>query len=529
MMNAKSKMPIPVNVVGSSTFGRYPKVSAEKTYNMFISDGWLMNYAGFAKKFDISQEGFGRGAFHSERGNFVVVVIGSQVVRVTDSFGVEFVGEIETVVGEVYMDENLARQIAIVDGRNLYIFNYETGEFVKQVLTFIGNEIIPGYVVFHNTFFLIAPNPASENPQNWYVYEFETSSTIQLNIQLTLQTKPDSAIAIQRIPGKGNNILVLGKTVSEVWTQVGGAQNYRRVSSYNIDYGVAAISTVASAENLVCWLATNEDSDVAIMWSDGSRTQRISTDGIDNLLQNIERPDLSTALFFRQDGHLFYQLTFFGNEDNVTLLYDFNTKSFFFLTDEKLDYHPARKIINFQGKNYFVSLNDGGFYENSSNFVSYKYSTDPNALGETIPRIRICKAIRQKNGERFRAANFHLWLEQGVNDFFAQHEDSVQICKNVLISEDGTKILVSEDGDKILLGEMGSCQTNLLRPRVDMSISKTGGETFSNVVSRPINPSGKYRNHMNWYRLGQANEFIVQLRFWGFQRFVAAHGTLEIY
>lgn len=44
---------VPVNVVGSSTFGRYPKISLETTYNMFISDDWLVNYAGFQKVVDI--------------------------------------------------------------------------------------------------------------------------------------------------------------------------------------------------------------------------------------------------------------------------------------------------------------------------------------------------------------------------------------------------------------------------------------------------------------------------------------------
>ena len=39
--------PTPINIVGSSTFGRYPKISIEKTYNMFISDEFLVPYAGY--------------------------------------------------------------------------------------------------------------------------------------------------------------------------------------------------------------------------------------------------------------------------------------------------------------------------------------------------------------------------------------------------------------------------------------------------------------------------------------------------
>ena len=38
---------LPINIVGSSVFGRYPKVSAEYTYNMFVSDNFLVPYAGY--------------------------------------------------------------------------------------------------------------------------------------------------------------------------------------------------------------------------------------------------------------------------------------------------------------------------------------------------------------------------------------------------------------------------------------------------------------------------------------------------
>ena len=40
---------IPINIVGSSSFGDWPKISLEKTYNMFESDGWLVPYPGWHK------------------------------------------------------------------------------------------------------------------------------------------------------------------------------------------------------------------------------------------------------------------------------------------------------------------------------------------------------------------------------------------------------------------------------------------------------------------------------------------------
>src|SRR5882757_691820 len=114
-MGVSNSQPIPVNVVGSSIFGRFPKISLEKTYNMFTSDEWLINYAGFKKALDFSPSGQGRAFFHSIRGNFLIAVVSSSVYRLDGNVIPTFVGQINTAFGEVYVDENLSSQICIVD------------------------------------------------------------------------------------------------------------------------------------------------------------------------------------------------------------------------------------------------------------------------------------------------------------------------------------------------------------------------------------------------------------------------------
>ena len=82
----------------------------------------------------------------------------------------------------------------------------------------------------------------------------------------------------------------------------------------------------------------------------GQGAKRISTDGIDYLLGSLRNPEKSTATFFRQDGHVFYVLTFYGEEDpflvdseridqerqNFTIMYDFTTDKFFNLSGQHL-------------------------------------------------------------------------------------------------------------------------------------------------------------------------------------------------
>jgi hypothetical protein len=492
-MQVSKGIEIPVDVVGSSTFGRYPTISLSQTYNMYITDNWMCNYAGFARQVNLLQGGIGRGLFNSIRGGFMISVISSSVFRLSAELNQIFIGNIQSTQGAVFIDENLANQICIVDGQSAYIYNYIDNTLTRQTLTIPAAlatpsfVMIPGYVCYHNTFFLFGSSPSSPFPQTWAAFVPATADTIVFNTgsAFLLQTKPDVALMVKRLPGKGNNVIVLGSTVAEVWTQVGGIENYRRIQSFNIDNGIVSVSTLAANDEYVCWLSQNESNSPSIMVTDGGKTDKISSDGIDYLLSTLIHPEQSTAFFYRQDGHLFYQLTFYNNEDNLTLIYDFTTQKFFHASDENLNYYPARKNIFFDEAIYFVSINDGGLYIMDTNFLTYNYGTAP---GNEIPRIRICNTIRKPNSDRFRVGQFTFTMEQGV------------------------------------------LSSPPIEPsRVDMTISKNGALSFGNVVSRPLNFPGRYQNQIIWERLGQANAFTIKLSFVGFQRFIVAGGVAECF
>lgn len=521
---------VPINIAGSSIFGRFPKISLEKTYNMFVSDNWIINYAGFKKVIDFLPKGEGRGIFKSVRGGFILSVVESAVYRLNSNFIPILIGNIETNTGEVFIDENLNSQICLVDGEKAYIYNYSNSTFTTQISLKdkFNVTIIPGYVSYQNTFFLIASAATNLNPQNWYVFETDTPQTIKINSQFSLQTKPDSALAVKRMPGRGNNAIVFGSSVCEIWTQVGGVENYRRIQSFNIDYGTISISTIAGSDEFICWIAQNESNLPVLMVTDGSSIQRISDDGIDHLFSTIQFPEESTAFFFRQDGHLFYQFTFFNPKDNLTLVYDFTIKKFYHLSDEKLNFHPARKVVLFNDETYFLSLNDAGIYKMNNTLNTYDYSTDPLSIGEEIPRIRICKSIRKDDSSIFRVGFLTFWIEQGVNKFFL---DNPLEQDGLILTQEGNGFVLTQEGGFILQQDALPLPTalSLNAPRVDMSFSKNGNQSFSNIVSRQLNPAGQYRNQLRYWRMGHANEFTPQFRFWGFQRFVAYDGIAEVY
>jgi hypothetical protein len=533
-----STQEIPIRIVGSSVFGRYPTISVERTYNMFITssgDGeeeWLVDFPGYAavlSLIDGSTEG--RGIFRSVRGGFLLAVAGSNVYRI-DQFAAsaELLGSIGTSTGEVFFDENLSSQIAFVDGSIAYIYNYLAAPhaIAPAVYDSHSSDFTPNYITYQNTYFIFGNALTTNDGSKWVIYQADTGSgdyNLAWVQTLAIQTKPDFAKAVLRIPGAGNNVLVLGTTVGEIWNNIGGLAVYQRNSSLNIDFGVASVGTLAANEDVVAWLGVNEKSTASLMAYRGGSATRISTDGLDHLLATVKTPTNSTAFLFRQDGHNFYVLSFLDPKDNFSIMYDFTTNKIYDVTDWDFSTFPARQIVLFNNKTYFISYKDGKIYELSTDLTTYDLF--PNSTEETvnvvyeIPRVRLTNTYRLPRPEKYLINLFTFVIESGTT----ANAYNVPVCFGYIIEEHSDSIIYTED-DLPILVEGGYCITN--KPRVDLTISKNGGITFSNVVSYELKATGDFQNQPRFFNLGYAQQITYQLRFWGSGRFVVKNGTMEI-
>jgi hypothetical protein len=211
---------------------------------------------------------------------------------------------------------------------------------------------------------------------------------------------------------------------------------------------------------------------------------------------------------------------------------------FFNLSDYALDYHPAKNYAYFNGNTYFVSLNNAAIYLSSTDLTTYNENlptmiSDPTQIYE-IQRIRICDTIREDDSSQFRPNSFVFTIEQG-ND------------KNVTglsINSPGQDLLITEDlftpPDDTIYTEAGqqmadedssdiASLTIPYQPRVDLTVSRDSGVSWSNTVSRNLNPIGIRQNILNWENLGACNSLTLKLRFWGLSRFVANNGMVVLY
>lgn len=457
---------IPIDIVGSSTFGRYPIISNARTFNMIISDNSLVSFAGYAKKATIKQGAVsGRELYRSIKFNHMISVIDDDVFTIDNNLGIAKIGKLNTSIGNIYTAENDNNQIALVDGQNIYVFDYSTNSFTVVVVNFL-----PGFITFQDGYFISVDTlsnkwrlSAPNNGLSW--------PDAPANVGL-LESKPDIAAAVITL---GRQLFVFGSTVTEPWYDSGYQLfPYSRSNFYNINYGVLSPATIASEFNILCWLAANESSGPIIMASTGGQPEEISTDGINFELAQLQNPKDSFGLLYKIDGHIIYQLTFIS--DNRTFSYDFKTQKFFEFTDENQNYHIARKIAYFENSYYFISVNDGNLYELNSQYTTYD--------DHIIPRIRTCSNNSLPDGSLMVVNNVNATFEQGY----------------------------SED-----------------EYRVDLSVSHDGGASFSSYVPYYLHSLGNRRGKVDFWNLGASNDFATQFRFWTSGRVVATTANMSVY
>jgi len=471
---------------------------------MYESDSWLLSFSGYKRVLQLlsSNTGQGRGLFHSVRANCIIAVVNSSVFRIDAGLIVTPLGNLNTSSGEVYMDENLANQICIVDGLNAYIYNHSGAPFLT-VQTLTSGAINPGYVTYINTYFVFGNADVSSAGSQWSVYLPDGSDPNLITFQqtLSLQTKPDYAIAVKRIPGQSSNVLVFGTSVCEIWTQTAsaGLRLFSKNQSVNIDYGCLSVATIASCDQYIAWLGINESNAPVITVFSNQGASQISTDGINHTLSSLKYPAESTATFYRKDGHLFYQLTFYNPADNITFVYDFETQKFYNLSDGQLNHHPAIDVVYFNQQSYFLSLNNTSLYALSTDFTTFDENisgSNPDLIAE-IPRIRVCEPIRHPDASQFRANGVYMMIEQGY--------DSQYVGLN-----------------------QNSATLNYV-PRIDLAISADSGVTWSNYVSRDMQPEGFRQNMMTWEKLGAFNDLTLKFRFNGLSHFCVNQAHCDIF
>lgn len=525
----ENSQPAELNIVGSSVFGRYPKIDSEKTINMFESDSFLVPYAGYnialdPSNFDGAIEG--RGIYTSAKLNAMFAVFDERVYKITLTFNqstnmiqnpeITLLGTIPSSTGIVYITENNKPQVVFCDGHTIVYYDPSLGAGLLTALDQNGlsiNFVPTGYICYHDTYILASASynssydPPANNTWRLGTYDTRVSTAGTLIFPTTapytglLQTKPDNTQAVVRVPGQGNMIFVMGKVVTEAWFDTGAQLfPYQRNNQMNIDYGCISPASVAFNDEIVAWLAQNEKSGPVIMYSKGGPPQRITTDGIDYLFSKLQNPQDSQGFIYRQDGHNFYHINFYS--DNLSLFYDFNTNKFYNATDQNGNYFIADDVTFYGNQYYFVTHTTGSLYVFDSDIYTYTDTAGGSLTTQTtytIPRSRICKNIRLPTQEYFVVNDIGFTIETGTTSPY--------------------------------YGEQPVPPTTPPTPTypvVYLSCSYDGGQSFGTHWKYQLNPTGVCRNKLMWWQCGAANDFVAQFNFVSTGRVVVTNGEANI-
>lgn len=199
------------------------------------------------------------------------------------------------------------------------------------------------------------------------------------------------------------------------------------------------------------------------------------------------------GILIKENGLIFYRLNF--TIANHTFVYN-DTMSNPSVEEERRwheeeilngNRHPAQTHAFYNGVNYY------GNY-----MAPILYQVDPNFStndGEPIRRARIGRPYTPETYQRIRVDRFHLDLVQG-----SKEEVDVIVGDIDLLTEDGFT-LQTESGLDILLEDSGESTFNA-HPKVFLSISKDGGQSYGNQLVAPMGPIGNRTFRTVWRKLG---------------------------
>jgi len=447
-------------VVGGSSQEASLPFNAERTVNMYA----VLDKAGkkpaslYARPgnalFANVGSGPGRGGFSASNGR-AFVVSGSELYELSSTGVGTLRGSLLTSSGDITIAEN-GSQLAICDGRDLYIFTYATNVFQRVVSA---NLPSAASVVFLDGYFIVNRSLTSGIFQISAPYDGLTWAALDF---ATAESSPDSLLRVAVIFGQ---LWLFGDVTTEPWGNTGAATfPFQRVNnSARLSVGVVAPSTVLELDNTAFWVGKDTNGAGIVYKADGFSPQRISTEAMELRIQSA--PSISTlkAFSYQEAGHTFYIITGGGME--TALVYDVSTRLWFesaYLNNfGQYELPLTNALIYAFGKTLGLDRLTGKVYHQSSAYYSDN--------GEEIARDRIFTHIFD-DGNPFRIRNLTINFETGVGN------------------------------------------TAVVDPKVMLYLSNDGGRTFYIYYEAFMGKVGKFLSRVVFWRLGRHRQCTFRVR-----------------
>lgn len=412
----------------------------------------------------------------------------NQINRLLENGDRELIGTINSTTGNVSFADNGA-QLMIVDGMNGWIYDFTSATFTQITdQYFPGNDgqNAPTSVCCIDTYFII--NIPSTNYYYWSnpSYEYLDDSEVYQNYDKDVANgywnplRSGQKIArpgnILKILDANNMIWLFGNNSIEVHYDTGTTpQTWARYEGAIIEVGLAAIESPARYANNIFWLGNDKNGAVGIFSNNSFSPIRISTRGIEQIINLMPKYDDAIGYVYSQSGHTFYVLQF--PMAKKTLVYDLVTGAWHertYLdkdTGELSCWKGMFSYYNFS-ENIFGDLDTDAYYWLDQD---YYQNDDPNGQGVNYIKCVKTTPILWANGNRVRINSVQPMLQQGT----------------------GTNLNSIEGVGK--------------NPTMQIAISRDSGNSFSTERSVNIGSIGAYSTRSRSLTWGVGRNIIFKL------------------
>lgn len=399
------------------------------------------------------------------------------------------IGNLNTYTGVVSMAEN-GYQLILVDGTNGWILNFANNNW-----TIISDEFFPGnsqatlaptHVCYIDTYFIV-------NVPNTNEYYYSESYYQRAHDDTTSDYDPNepngywNPINSGKKIGKSDNIVGLancnnylwlfGYNSNEVHYDTGDYNNqlFARYEGAILNFGCNSPASIATYANNIFWLSSDISGTVGVFTNEGMTPKRISTRGIEQIIEEFSKYTDCIGFTYAQAGHAFYVMQF--PTADRTFVYDLVTDSW-----HERTYLDAGTGQLFAWKGMFATKNFDllimGDNASSATYVlDPKYYQNDNAMDSGFNYIRCAK-------------NTPILFSNGVN-----------------VRYDWVSIICNQGYGLDVNTSAGVGQS----PTVQLAYSNDTGVTYTNERSAPLGKLGEYSNRSRILSLGMGRNRVYRI------------------
>lgn len=473
-------MAMDFDIVGGFNAESNPQLDGQRTINMYVEvdeqakkPKALATFPGHKAKILPSEGSVVRSLFTHK--DSLYDVSSNNIYKIDNAFNPTKINAsipLSTSAGYIGTAANSNNEIIFVDGTG--------GKLYKNLDNTFSNIIDPNFplgatdVAFFDGFFIANVGGTNEfrlsNPNNGMSWTFENQPR-----KAFLASVADVIVGFASLH---NRLYVFGQFSTELWYNAGQPTvPFRPDKNVLLDYGLAAVNSIATGHQLLFWLTRSNDGLGTVVMTDGSTPMSVSTRPLELEFQSYSKTDDAVGFVIKIAGHIFYYLAF--PTVGKTWIYDVGTKLWFELEAQGGLRYAANCHTYFNGKHFIGDYKSRNIYEISENYYDH-------------------------NGVPFR------WKR--VSRHFSDPS-----YKHIRINR------IQVDTIKGQADPTGINAT----PEIFLATSRNGGVTFGHLQRKTYTKIGEYKSRCIWWGQGISDDFVFSLEGYNSLPFMIMGGTID--